>query len=282
MPVEREVHVTRRYAPYGHSAGVRHRGPKALARYGPRAAASKRKRRAAKNAIVAVPMSKLAFPSGMRTKLRFVYRHTFNVAAADNIGKISFLANSLTDPVVATAGNHQPRGFDEFMNVYRTYTVVGSKISVNFMYQGYDGPTELDNDTDEYLIQNIKTETNGANAPALTPLMCGIHKGVTDIVVQSSSQVMEQDRTVWKAMTPQDGAIVVSTAMRTSDFFGKDALVGAEGYTGSIGDDADNTVFYVVWCGRASGRTEGTVHAMAFCTIEYDVYFSEPKTLGQS
>ena len=282
MPVEREVHVTRRYAPYGHSQGVRHRGPRALTRYGPRVAA-KRKRHSAKNAIVRVPRTKLAFPSGMRTKLRFCYRHTFNVAAADNISKISFLANSLTDPAVATAGNQQPRGFDEFMAVYRTYTVVGSKISVNFMYQGYDGPSQLDNDTDEYLIKNVKTETNGANAAALTPIMCGIHKGVTDIVdTQSSSQVMEQDRTVWKAMTPQNGAIVVSSGMRTSDFFGKDALVGAEGYTGSIGDDADNKIFYTVWCGRASGRTEGTVHAMAYSTIEYDTFFSEPKTLGES
>ena len=280
MPVEREVHVTRRYAPYGHSAGVRHRGPKALARYGPRVSMG-RKRRAAKNAIVAVPRSKLAFPSGMRTKLRFSMRHTLNVAAADNISKISFLANSLTDPYVGGV-NHQPRGFDEFMAVYRTYTVVGSKISVNFMYQGYDGPSFLDNDTESFLIKNVHTDANGPNTPALTPLMIGIHKGVTDITIQTSSQVMEQDRTVWKAMTVQDGSQVVSTAMRTSDFFGKDALVGAEGYTGSIGSDVDNKVFYVVWAGRASGQTEGTVHAIAYVTIEYDVYFSEPKTLGES
>lgn len=282
MPVERGAHRTRRYAPYGSSLGVRHRGPMALQRYGTRVGSS-RKRRAAKNAIVNVPRSKLAFPSGMRTKLRFVYRHTFNVAAANNISKVSFLANSFTDPVVAVAGNHQPRGFDEFLATYRTYTVVGSKISVNFMYQGYDAPSQLDNDTDTFLIKNVHTESNGANSVALTPLMCGIHKGVTDIVAtQSSAQVMEQDRTVWRAMTAPDGAIVVATGMRTHEFFGKDAIVGAEGYTGSINDDADNLIYYTVWCGRASGRDEGTVHAMAFTTIEYDVYFTEPKTLGES
>lgn len=239
------------------------------------------KRRRAKNAIVSVPRSKLAFPTGMRTKLRFCMRHNLNVAAANDIAKISFLANSLTDPFVGGV-NHQPRGFDEFMDVYRTYTVLGSKISVNFMYQGYNGPSQLDNDTDTFLIKNFHQENNGANAAALTPVMVGIHKGVTDIVVQSSSQVMEQDRTIWKAMTVNDGSRIVSTGMRASDFFGKDALVGAEGYTGSIGADVDNKIFYVVWAGRASGQTNGTVYVTAYVTIEYDVMFTEPKTLGES
>lgn len=250
-------------------------------RLGPPRARRGFKRRRAKNAIVSVPRSKLAFPSGMRTKLRFCMRHTLNVAAANDIAKISFLANSLTDPFVGGV-NHQPRGFDEFMEVYRTYTVLGSKISVNFMYQGYDGPATLDSDTSEFLIKNYKNESATLNAPALTPLMVGIHKGVTDIVVQSSSQVMEQDRTIWKAMAPTDGSRIVSTGMRASDFFGKDALVGAEGYTGSIGSDVDNKIFYVVWAGRASGQTNGIVRCVAYVTIEYDVMFTEPKTLGES
>lgn len=280
MPMERAPHRTRRYAPYGHSAGVRHRGPRALSRYGPRTTG--RKRRAAKNAMVSVPRTKLAFPTGMSTKLRFCIRSTLNNAAADNIAKVSFLANSLTDPYVGGV-NHQPRGFDEFMNVYRTYTVVGSKISVNFMYQGYDGPSQLDNDTSSFLIKNVHTETNGANSAALTPLMVGIHKGVTELgATESASQVMEQDRTVWRAMTPQDGSLTVSQSMRTSDFFGKDALVGAEGYTGNITSDVDNKIYYTVWMGRASGQTNGAVHAIGYVTIEYDVVFTEPKTLGES
>lgn len=282
MPVIVSEHATRRYTPYGNSRGVRHRGPRALARYGPRVTAARaRKRRAAKNAFVRVPRTKLAFPSGMRTKLRFCMRHTLNVAAADNITKVSFLANSLTDPFVGGV-NHQPRGFDEFMEVYRTYTVLGSKISVNFMYQGYDGPSELDNDTSSFLIKNFHEESNGANAAACPPLMVGIHKGVTDIVVQTASQVMEQDRTVWKAMTPQNGSMTLSTGMTTADFFGKDALVGAEGYTGSIGADVDNKIFYVVWAGRANGVTQGEARAIAYVTIEYDCMFTEPKTLGES
>lgn len=279
MPVERGSRSNVRY----HPPGVRRTSWTRAARVAD-AQAQRRAwtRRRAKNRIVSVPRAKLAFPTGMRTKLRFCIRSTLNNAAADNIAKVSFLANSLTDPYVGGA-NHQPRGFDQFMGVYRTYTVLGSKISVNFMYQAYDGPTELDNDTSTYLIKTVKEESNGAKAAALTPLMVGIHKGVTELgATESSSQVMEQDRTVWRAMTPQDGSLTVSTSMRTSDFFGKGTLVGAEGYTGTITSDVDNKIYYNVWMGRASGQTNGNVHAIGYVTIEYDVMFTEPKTLGES
>lgn len=281
MPVDRGAHVTRRYAPYGHSSGVRHRGPRALQRYGTRVGAAGRKRRAAKNRVVNVPRNKLAFPSGMRTKLRFCIRATYSTTDADNIAKTSFLANSITDPYVGGT-NHQPRGFDQFMDVYRTYTVLGSKISVNFMFQGYDGPASLDGGG-AYLIKNTENVTTAAEAAALTPVMVGIHKGVTELgTTESASQVMEQDRTVWKAMTPADGSVLVSTSMQTSDFFGKDALVGAEGYTGSNIADVDNKVYYTVWVARASGLTSGVVRSVGYVTIEYDVMFTEPKTLDQS
>jgi len=46
------------------------------------------------------------------------------------------------DPEVALGG-HQPRGFDQFTDVYNTFTVLGSKISVSWMYEGYDGPSSV-------------------------------------------------------------------------------------------------------------------------------------------
>lgn len=285
MPVERGEHRTRRYAPYGSSLGVRHRGPRALARYGPRVA-SGRKRRAAKNAIVSVPRSKLAFPSGMRTKLRYVQRVEFLNNTQATIAKYAYRANSLTDPSVTGTAGHQPRGFDEFMNVYRTYTVTGSKISVNFCYNGYDGPAALDTNTDTFLIKTVDGDAGTASGGAVAaspPLVVGIHKGVTELAAtDTAASSMEQDRTVWRFMTPQDGAQTIGTAMKTSDFFGKDAIVGAEGYTGSITADADNLVYYTVWCARANNTTAGVCMSVGYITIEYDVMFTEPKTLGES
>lgn len=285
MPVERGSHRTRRYAPYGSSAGVRHRGPRALARYGPRVGA-KRTRRAAKNAIVAVPRSKLAFPSGMRTKLRYVQRVEFDNVTQATIAKYAYRANSLTDPSVTGTAGHQPRGFDEFMGVYRTYTVLGSKISVNFCYSGYDGPAALDDNTSAFLIKTVDGDAGSASGGAVAaspPLVVGIHKGVTELAATDTAATsMEQDRTVWRFMTPQDGAETIGTSMKTSDFFGKDALVGAEGYTGSITADADNLIYYTVWCARANNTTAGICKSVGYITIEYDVMFTEPKTLGES
>ena len=93
---------------------------------------------------------------------------------------------------------------------------------------------------------------------------------------------MEQDRTVWKPMTPQDGAVTCSQSLKCSDFFGKGNLVGAEGYTGTAIADPTEEIFYEVWAARANKTTHGVAELNAFCCIEYDVQFSQPKALGES
>lgn len=241
-------------------------------------------RKRARNAIVNVPRSKLAFPQGMRTKLRFCQAVEFAPSTANTIVHYAYRANALTDPTATGTGGHQPRGFDQFMAVYRTYTVLGSKILVNFAYEGYDGPAALDTVTDPgtYLVKQVRNVTSSPDSAALSPVMVGIHKGVTQLASGSVSQTMEQDRTVWRPMAPSDGAVTVGSAMRTSEFFGKGSLVGAEGYTGNITSDPDNLIFFDVWAGRMSGKEEGVCHVRGYITLEYDVQFSEPKTLGES
>jgi len=76
-------------------------------------------------------------------------------------------------PPNVSLGGHQPRGFDQLMAVYETYTVLGSKISVNWMYEGYNGPSVIG------IAGNlIQTVGNADNQPALTPMICGLHKGI--------------------------------------------------------------------------------------------------------
>lgn len=280
MPVERSRHQTRRFAPYGHSSGVRHRGPKALARYGPRVAPAKKR-----NSIVSVPRSKLAFPQGMRTKLRFCQRVSVIPSTEASIVHYSYRANSITDPDVTGSTNHQPRGFDQFMGVYRSYTVLGSKISVNWVYDGYDGPAALDTSTDTFLIKTVDGDAGSASGGAVAacpPVIVGIHKGMTEVAAGTATQTMEQERTIWTPMTQPDGAVTQTSRLATRDFFGKDFLVGSEGYTGTITSDADNIVYWCIWAARAGGSTAGVCKLGAHVTIEYDVMFTEPKTLGES
>lgn len=285
MPVIRGSRSNYRHNPSpGYTVSASVRDP-VTGRMGPPRRRGLRHRKRARNAIVNVPRSKLAFPSGMRTKLRFCQRVSVVPDTLNGIVHYAYRANALTDPDATGSTNHQPRGFDEFMGVYRTYTVLGSKIMVNWTYDGYDGPAAKDTNTSVFLIKTTDGDAGSASGGAVAacpPVMVGIHKGVTEVAAGSAAQTMEQDRTVWRPMTQQDGAVTIGSGMRTSDFFGKGSLVGAEGYTGSITADPDNIIYFCIWAARIGGTTAGVCMLNAHVTIEYDVQFTESKTLGES
>jgi hypothetical protein len=183
----------------------------------PRKAAGK-----GRNASVRVPRTKLALPQSMRTKLRYVEQVEFKPTGQNAI-QSSYRANGLFDPSIALGG-HQPRGFDEFMAICSTFTVVGSTCSVNFMYEGYDGPSQSGG-VPSGLISS--TGYDGSNVvPALSPVIVGIHKGVDVLAAGSAPEQMEKDRTQWKVMTPSGGPVTMSSSLMTKDFFGKKFLPG--------------------------------------------------------
>ena len=235
----------------------------------------------ARNRRVSVPRNKLGFPQSMRATLRYTDPLAFNLNSLDQAFFVTMLANGMYDPQVALGG-HQPRGFDDFMGLYQKFTVLGSSISVNFVYEGYDGPAEMDNDTDSFLIKTNKAETNGAKAAACAPVTVGIHKGVATPGAGTVSETCEKDKSVWKAMTPQQGGVTVKTSMKSSDFFGKRTLVGAEGYCGDNASDPEEKIYYSIWAGRMSGNNAGTCRIRAYLTIQYDAVFTEPKILRAS
>ena len=222
----------------------------------------------------------------MRTSLRFCRNEEYNVTAGGSAVVRTFRANSIYDPVNALGGA-QPRGFDQFMAVYKTFTVTASKVSVNFMYQGYDGPSTI---SGAALLQRVEAIATPTLVPAQAPVVLGIQKSTADFVAGMPDRQMEKDRTSWKVMTPQEGAKVVATRMKISDFYGKDALVGSDGYTGydataPADGNPSNQVYYHVWVGSGnSGYTApgGVTLINAIITIEYDVTFTEPLTLPAS
>ena len=231
-----------------------------------------------RNRMVSVPRRKLGFPQSMRATLRYTDPVAYNLNSIDQIFFVTYLANGMFDPQTAIGG-HQPRGFDDFMALYQKFTVLGSSISVNFVYEGYDGPAELDNDTASFLVKTDHPQTNGAKAAACSPVTVGLHKGVVQPGSGTVSEICEKDKTVWKAMTPQQGGVTVSTRMKSSDFFGKRTLVGAEGYCGDNASDPAEKIYYTIWCGRMSGNNAGSVKLRAYLTIQYDAVFTEPKIL---
>ena len=234
-------------------------------------------RRRARNSMVSIPRNKLAFPQSMKTKLRFVQRVEF---APDSTAVIQspFSANDLRDPYVPIGGL-QPRGFDELMNIYETFTVHGSTISASFMYEGYDGPSTKA--AAGNLVKNAGSDSS--EPPALTPMVCGLHKGIDTLGAGSAEIQMEKDRTQWTFINGQTGHKTLRGKLRVSDFYGKQALTGSEGYTGTASTSPTEQVFWEIWCGRVSNDYPAeTTKVVCFVTIEYDATFTQPKVLSAS
>jgi len=226
---------------------------------------------------VVVPRDKLGFPTSMTSTLRYSTRVELSPSGIGTQA-LSFRANGMFDPEAAVGG-HQPRGFDELMELYNTFTVTSSKIMVNWMYEGYDGPS-----TKATIGNYIQGKSDIDDCPALSPVICGVMRSAdqygSSIDIQSQ---MEKDRTSWTVMTPQTGAKVSSANSKLSDFFGKQDLVAADGYSGSSTADPTNQAFYHIFAARGSDDYPAdTVKLVAFVTIEYRATFSEPKPLEAS
>merc|ERR1711935_418681 len=148
------------------------------------------------------------------------------------------------------------------------------------MYEGYDGPSTV------ALTSNLVKETgyDGSNQiPALTPIVCGLHKGIEVLGAGAAEFQMEKDKTQWTFINGQGGHKTLSSSLRVSDFYGKQALTGSEGYTGSASADPTEQVLWQVWCGRVSDDYPAeSTKVVCYVTIEYDSTFTEPKVLSAS
>lgn len=230
-----------------------------------------------KTGMVKVPRNRLAFPQSMKTKVRYTERIEFTPTST-SVQQFQFLGNGIYDPNVTGTG-HQPRGFDEFMDIYQKFTVLGSTCTVQFMYEGYDGPSLKA--AAGNLTQN-RSSTD--NVPALTPVSCGLHKGIETLASGTYTEQQEKDRTQWGYITGAGGEICTLTGKGTTrEMFGKKYSIAAEGYSGESLSDPDNKWYWEVWAGRVSDDyPQEQVKVVGNVVLQYDVVFTEPKTLGAS
>jgi len=232
--------------------------------------------RQSRNALVKVPRNKIGFPQSMSTQLRYCDAIDFTPNSS-TIGLHTFLANGLFDPDTALGG-HQPRGFDEFMEVYKKFTVKGSRMSVTWSYEGYNGPSQQM--TTGAPAQSIQSSSGGVQAvPAVVGMIIpSVEASVTGSV--TASQEIEKAR--WATITPSGEAKTVTASSHPSDFFGKDFLVGADGYTGTVSADPGNKTYYHVIAGLQHDEYPLTIKIRANVCITYECTFTEPKFLPVS
>lgn len=164
------------------------------------------------------------------------------------------------------------------MEVYKKFTVKGSRISVTWTYEGYNGCSQYM--TTGAPQQSIQAATGAVQAvPATVGMVIpSVEASVSGTV--TSSQEIEKAR--WATLTPVGDAKTITSSAAPSDFFGKDFLVGADGYTGSISSDPDNKVYFHVIAGLQHDEYPVTIKLRANVCITYDVTFTEPKFLPVS
>lgn len=237
------------------------------------AKAKPRKRR--RTEIVRVPAGKIGFPQGMRTKLRMVHTRVFEPSGTIALTE-PIQANGLFQPIAGVS--KKPRGFEQFMNIYGNYTVIGTKCHVRFMYEGYDGPSAVVGQDDEY-IKTTAIATDSGDARGCIPVACGARKGTSLLGTVSNEDVIERERVKTVFITSQEGTRTVSLNAGTGEFYKNYTTVSSEGYTGNASTNPSVPVYIEPWCARPVNYEDCETKVIAFIELEFDTIFTNPLPL---
>lgn len=127
-----------------------------------------RRRRRFKKKIASLPLT--GFPKQKVVRLRYVQELTITTPSSTGLSKsLPFVANGIYDPYYpASVSSHQPKGFDEWMQLYCHYNVLGSKCTMRMVGSGNDGflwgvtrtpqPNDLDGKSLEYILEARMTK----------------------------------------------------------------------------------------------------------------------------
>lgn len=244
-------------------------------------AKSKRKPRVSGRSYV--PRGVRGFADSCRTTLRYSERQELKPTDLECVAW-SYGVNDLFDPL-QNVGGHQPRGFDNYSNIYKTYTVVNARIMVNFLFEGYLGITN-----DEAGLPGPAQQIDGdptSDVPAASAAIVGIFKSVEAAGTMPNVDLqMERSGTKWAMLTPDGGGSTVTHRTNMTDLFGKRSPVASEGYSGNTGSLTGSRpakiAYFHVFAGRGSTRSTGNCKISAFTTIDYDVVFTEKLPLDAS
>ena len=168
-----------------------------------------------------------------------------------------FRANSLFDPDFSSIG-HQPMGFDQWATFYDHYTVVGSKITANFM------------------SSNSSATTGSA--------IVGVYLKDSSAAITDVTTLMEQTNVGYKVMTASAAGqkATVSKGFSTKKFFGiRDIRDNRQLLGAPMSQNPTEDAYFHVFVGPTDGGTDpDTVHIVV--TIEFMAILTERKALGQS
>lgn len=188
-------------------------------------------------------------PTKLRTKLKYCEQNTLNPGAGGTQANMTFSANGLYDPNITGSG-HQPRGFDQIMEMYDHYVCVASSIKVWF----------ANNDTYNPQLVSIVLQDNTTTS--------------TDVINN-----LESGYRVYTALgSIGNGAAVkkLKYGCNLGKFLGRKNVLSDPELKGSTAANPTEGAYYVVSVAPLVSGVDSDYVALC-AEIIYDVYFIEPK-----
>lgn len=207
-----------------------------------------------------VPLPVSGFPKSKMVKLRYSEEILLNAPAGGGPAVYVFSANGMYDPNITSTG-HQPRGFDEWMNVYQHYTVVGSSCNARWV------PSSA---TDKVPSAYGVSLTDDATFP---------HTSLSDII-----ESVEGGNS-WRmaggiGMATKGKFPSITRRFSAKKFFGTKNVIAEHDYRGNALSNPSEQANYMIW---ATGCASADPDALCFqVTIDFIAVLTERKGLAQS
>lgn len=181
--------------------------------------------------------------------VRYVSHCTITMANTGSPGTHVWSMNGLYDPDVTSTG-HQPIGFDQYMQMYNHYTVIGARIKATF----------------------LSTTSNPKG-------MVYLFRSAGATVLTDRDRIGEQTTTVMKPINKHEvGNVVVQDSANLNKELGQKVI----DEDNNAGTDNENPNEQVFWHLAASSFDGNAGSVVAVVEIDYDVIFHEPRDVAQS
>lgn len=133
----------------------------------------------------------------------------------------SFRANSLYDPDYTGTG-HQPIGFDQYMQFYNHYTVVGAKITATFV--------------------------SGGTSASTNTMVCGIELSGDASPTSALNDIFEQGRSRYKIVTNSSASqtVTVTHNLSVKKFLAQKPLA-EDANAGTNASNPQELIYFHVW-----------------------------------
>lgn len=204
------------------------------------------------------------FPVSQAVKLRWVDVVTLDPTISSAPALHRFRANSINQPDRTGATTHQPRGHDQWAQVYDHYTVIGSKIMVQAYSETSPGTPG---------VFGLYLDDTNANTFASVP------DAIETTGSRGRYRMVGRDTNLTAGSSPR-----LSHKFSAKKFFNKDtkSMLGDTHFSGSLsgGTNPAEEADYILWYGNVAGEDPKEMRFIV--TIDYFCILTEPRKLPSS